>query len=123
MRPGTIRVRANPSSPNSYSLVKQALYANEFCAFPACRWPTDGLFERVNQRIKAQIEKVEDMTGNMDPKTNFALIVIQTELERYKYIVRSYLRARIAKVRTLPAIFFFLEGVEGDSVHCYLLVH
>ena len=34
----------------------------------------------------------------MDPKTNFALIVIQTELERCKYIVRSYLRARIAKV-------------------------
>lgn len=39
------------------------------------------------------------MTGDMDPKTNFALIVIQTELERYKYLVRSYLRARIAKVR------------------------
>lgn len=38
------------------------------------------------------------MTGDMDPKTNFALIVIQTELERYKFLVRSYLRARIAKV-------------------------
>lgn len=42
------------------------------------------------------------MTGDMDPKTNFALIVIQTELERYKYIVRSYLRARIAKVSSSP---------------------
>ncbi len=40
------------------------------------------------------------MTGDMDPKTNFALIVIQTELERYKYLVRGYLRARIAKVRS-----------------------
>lgn len=38
------------------------------------------------------------MTGDMDPKTNFALIVIQTELERYKYLVRSYLRARMAKI-------------------------
>lgn len=38
------------------------------------------------------------MTGNMDPKTNFALIVIQTELERYKFLVRSYLRARMAKI-------------------------
>lgn len=56
------------------------------------------MFERVNDRIKAQIEKVEDMTGDMDPKTNFALIVIQTELERYKFLVRSYLRARMAKV-------------------------
>lgn len=61
-------------------------------------WPRDGLIERVNDKIKAQIEKVEDMTGDMDPKTNFALIVIQTELERYKFLVRSYLRARIAKV-------------------------
>lgn len=34
----------------------------------------------------------------MDPKTNFALIVIQTELERFKYLVRSYLRARISKI-------------------------
>lgn len=38
------------------------------------------------------------MTGDMDPKTNFALIVIQTELERFKFLVRSFLRARIAKV-------------------------
>ncbi|KAI0109653.1 hypothetical protein GGR51DRAFT_102163 [Nemania sp. FL0031] len=61
-------------------------------------WPSDGLFERVNDRIKQQIERVEEMTGDMDPKTNFALIVIQTELERFKYLVRSYLRARIAKI-------------------------
>ncbi|RKU42660.1 GINS complex subunit [Coniochaeta pulveracea] len=61
-------------------------------------WPADGLFERVNDKIKNQIEKVEEMTGDMDPKTNFALIVIQTELERYRYLVRSYLRARIAKI-------------------------
>ncbi|KAK2073090.1 hypothetical protein P8C59_007397 [Phyllachora maydis] len=60
-------------------------------------WPAGGLFERVNARIKEQIGTVEDMTGDMDPKTNFALIVIQTELERYKYLVRSYLRARITK--------------------------
>lgn len=52
----------------------------------------------MNERIKRQIEKVEDMTGDMDPKTNFTLVVIQTELERYKFLVRSYLRARIAKV-------------------------
>ncbi|KAI8240916.1 DNA replication complex GINS protein SLD5 [Colletotrichum sp. SAR 10_96] len=61
-------------------------------------WPPDNLFERVNARIKAQIEKVEDLTGDMDPKTNFALIVIQTELERFKFLVRSFLRARIAKI-------------------------
>jgi len=62
------------------------------------RWPADGLIERVNERVKKQIEKVEEMTGDMDAKTNFSLIVIQTELERWKYLVRSYLRTRIAKV-------------------------
>ncbi|KAL2259183.1 hypothetical protein VTK26DRAFT_7237 [Humicola hyalothermophila] len=61
-------------------------------------WPANGLFERINASIKRQIEKVEELTGDMDPKTNFALIVIQTELERYKYLVRSFLRARLAKI-------------------------
>ncbi|KAF7546681.1 hypothetical protein G7046_g9237 [Stylonectria norvegica] len=74
------------------------LWVAERSAPELLEWPADGLFERVNARIKAQIEKVEDMTGDMDPKTNFALIVIQTELERYKFLVRSYLRARIAKI-------------------------
>lgn len=67
------------------------------CADPDS-WPPGGLFERINSNIKRQIERVEDMTGDMDPKTNFSLIVIQTELERFKYLVRSYLRARIAKI-------------------------
>ncbi|KAL7628211.1 GINS complex subunit [Parahypoxylon ruwenzoriense] len=70
----------------------------ERCSPELLDWPADGLFERISERIKQQIEKIEEMTGDMDPKTNFALIVIQTELERYKYVVRSYLRARIAKI-------------------------
>ncbi|PNY25224.1 DNA replication complex GINS protein SLD5, partial [Tolypocladium capitatum] len=58
--------------------------------------------ELLDDRVRRQVEKVEDMTGDMDPKTNFALIVIQTELERYKFLVRSYLRVRVAKVPTSP---------------------
>ena len=34
----------------------------------------------------------------MDPKTSFRVVVMQTELERWKFLVRSFLRARIAKV-------------------------
>jgi len=62
------------------------------------RWPKDGLIERVTNRIKKQIELVEEMTGDMDPKTNFSLIIIQTEVERWKFLIRSYLRSRIAKI-------------------------
>ncbi|CBY02031.1 similar to GINS DNA replication complex subunit Sld5 [Plenodomus lingam JN3] len=59
-------------------------------------WPSE-LMERVLERIRRQIEMVEDQTGSMDPKTNFKLIIIQTELERFKFLVRSFLRARIKK--------------------------
>jgi hypothetical protein len=34
----------------------------------------------------------------MDSKANFTLVILQTELERFKFLVRSFLRARIAKV-------------------------
>ncbi|MCJ1450840.1 GINS complex subunit [Mycoblastus sanguinarius] len=60
-------------------------------------WPGT-LMERVLERTKQQIELVEEQTGNTDPKANFRLIIIQTELERFKFLVRSFLRARIAKI-------------------------
>lgn len=60
-------------------------------------WP-DALMERILERIRRQIELVEEQTGNTDPKANFRLIIIQTELERFKFLVRSFLRARIAKI-------------------------
>ncbi|KAI4247487.1 MAG: hypothetical protein L6R40_001435 [Gallowayella cf. fulva] len=60
-------------------------------------WPAT-LMERVLGRIHQQIEVVEEQVGNVDPKTNFRLIIIQTELERFKFLVRSFLRTRIAKI-------------------------
>ena len=50
-----------------------------------------------------KIEQIEDQTGSADPKTNFRLIVIQTELERFKFLVRSFLRTRLAKVLHHPS--------------------
>ena len=38
---------------------------------------------------------------SISPKTNFKLIIIQTELERFKFLVRSFLRARIKKVNSV----------------------
>ena len=47
---------------------------------------------------------METETGNLDPTSNYRLILIQTELERVKYLIRSYLRIRMHKVRaSLPA--------------------
>ncbi|CAI6335218.1 unnamed protein product [Periconia digitata] len=64
-------------------------------------WPEE-VVERVLERIRRQIELVEDQTGDMDPKTGFRLIVVQTELERFKFLVRSFLRARLRKIDAHP---------------------
>lgn len=38
------------------------------------------------------------MNATADPSANFRLVIVQTELERFKFLVRSLLRARMAKV-------------------------
>ncbi|KAH8602722.1 hypothetical protein B0O99DRAFT_7483 [Bisporella sp. PMI_857] len=73
-------------------------WVNERACPELLPWPKDGLIDRVTALIKIQISKVEEMTGDMDPKTNFGLIIIQTEVERWKFLVRSYLRCRISKI-------------------------
>jgi hypothetical protein len=75
-------------------------------------WPED-IVERVLERIRAQIELVEEQTGSLEPKTNFRLIVIQTEVERFKFLVRSFLRARLRKVSCV--LFFLVCWVWGDE--------
>ncbi|KAL9615240.1 MAG: hypothetical protein Q9167_000334 [Letrouitia subvulpina] len=66
-------------------------------------WPS-ALMDRVLERVRLQIEVVEDQFGNTDPKTNLRLVIIQTELERFKFLVRSFLRARISKVGPRPQL-------------------
>ncbi|KAH7410295.1 hypothetical protein DE146DRAFT_345970 [Phaeosphaeria sp. MPI-PUGE-AT-0046c] len=93
-------------------------------------WPSD-LMDRVSSRIRRQIESVEDQTGNMDPKTNFKLIIVQTELERFKFLVRSFVRARLKKIHQHPLHIQALHNASIDSVqpllapfeHQYLTSH
>ncbi|KAL1597134.1 GINS complex subunit [Paraconiothyrium brasiliense] len=92
-------------------------------------WPAE-LMERVLERIRRQIELVEDQTGSMDPKTNFQLIVVQTELERFKFLVRSFLRARLKKIDAHPLHILALH-TDADELrpllspaeHQYLTSH
>lgn len=72
-------------------------WANERCAPELLPWPA-ALVARVSARLRAQIAAVEERTGRADPGGGFALVVVQTELERVKFLVRSLLRARLAKV-------------------------
>ncbi|KAF2747193.1 GINS complex, Sld5 component [Sporormia fimetaria CBS 119925] len=89
-------------------------------------WPEE-LMGRVLERIRRQIDIIEEATGSMDASTNFKLIIIQTELERFKFLVRSFLRARLKKIDAhphhilslLPAQPSLLSGTE----HAYLTNH
>ncbi|GAB7366657.1 hypothetical protein MBLNU230_g8640t1 [Neophaeotheca triangularis] len=74
-----------------------------------------GLVDRIMDRIKTQIETIEELTGSMDPKANFKLVVIQTELERFKFLVRSFLRARIAKIDQCPH-HYLQTSAASDSI-------
>ncbi|QIW98835.1 hypothetical protein AMS68_004353 [Peltaster fructicola] len=85
---------------DSRKLDLQALtraWVNERGAPELLPYPTT-LMDRTTDRIRSQIETIETMASAMDPSANFKLVVLQTELERYKFLVRSFLRARIAKI-------------------------
>lgn len=70
---------------------------------------------------------MEEQTGNMDPKANFKLIIIQTELERFKFLVRSFLRARIKKIDTHPLHILNLHrddpSLLSPNEYQYLTAH
>ena len=61
-----------------------------------------------------KIEAIEDMNATADPSANFRLVIVQTELERFKFLVRSLLRARMAKVRDMAT---GLRVCNADN-HC-----
>ncbi|EEQ92565.1 GINS complex subunit 4 [Blastomyces dermatitidis ER-3] len=70
-------------------------------------WPGP-LMERVMERVRRQIEKIEDLTAaasdpsatnpSTNPTTNLKLSILQTDLSRTQYIIRSLLRQRLSKL-------------------------
>ena len=65
--------------------------------------------------VEEKIELLEEQTGTMDPKTSFRLIIVQTELERFKFLMRSFLRSRIAKVGLNHVLVYAWSTLWGIS--------
>ncbi|TKA53646.1 hypothetical protein B0A55_10688 [Friedmanniomyces simplex] len=59
----------------------------------------------------------------MDPQANFTLVILQTELERFKFLVRSFLRARIAKIDACPHHYLTLPALLSPLERQYLASH
>ncbi|KAK9367767.1 hypothetical protein V1509DRAFT_625259 [Lipomyces kononenkoae] len=58
------------------------------------------LLDTILDRVRGQIEVIEEYTTSADSSGNAKLKVlfVETELERVKFLVRGYLRARIHKI-------------------------
>ncbi|KAK6438434.1 GINS complex subunit [Oleoguttula sp. CCFEE 5521] len=99
-------ILASVSSPTTHAntLDLQALtraWVNERSAPELLPYPAD-LIARVSGRLSAQILKIESLTSTNNPGLKSTLVIYQTELERVKFLLRSYLRARLAKIDAYP---------------------
>ncbi|RDL29935.1 putative SLD5 Part of GINS, replication multiprotein complex [Venustampulla echinocandica] len=105
----------SPSQPSGEADLQSLTRAwiNERGTTELLPWPQDNLIDRISTRIKSQVERIEQLTGDMDPTTNFTLIILQTELERWKFLTRSYLRARLSKID--KHTLFYLSTPEGRA--------
>lgn len=75
------------------------------------------LLDRLMENLRQQIELVERESGNQDPTVNFKLIIVQTDLERVKFTIRAYLRARMHKIDEQAV---YLVSPEGRDVRGHL---
>jgi GINS complex subunit 4 len=96
------------------------------------------LLQTIMARVQAQITKIEDLS-NSDPNStngssnqnlNLTLSILQTDLSRTQFLVRSLLRCRLAKITKHAA--FYLEqlnqreskdGLLGESEVQFLRSH
>ncbi|POS87343.1 hypothetical protein EPUL_003357 [Erysiphe pulchra] len=107
-------VGTEPSGEEDLRALTRA-WVNERATTELLEWPQDGLITRCRTRVKDQIDLVERLTGNMDPKKNFSLIIIQTDVERWKFMIRSYLRTRLAKIQK-----FTLHYLSSPELQAHL---
>ncbi|OOQ84411.1 putative GINS DNA replication complex subunit Sld5 [Penicillium brasilianum] len=102
--------RGPGASPESAALDHQQLtrfWVAERAVSELLPWPAP-LMERVMDRVRIQIETIEDLAASSadthlsntthNPNLNLRLSILQTDLARTQFIIRSLLRARLAKL-------------------------
>jgi GINS complex subunit 4 len=102
----------SPNTPHPRFLDQQALtraWINERVAPELLPYPAE-LIDRCSKAVAKQIEVLEGLAGSGygggDDAAGggsggggvFEMVVLQTELERFRFLMRGFLRARISKV-------------------------
>ncbi|RKP14341.1 hypothetical protein BJ684DRAFT_8731 [Piptocephalis cylindrospora] len=68
------------------------------------------LVQRIRHDLEQHAELVESQLEINDPEKRFFATIQQAELERARYILRSYLRARLSKLEKYP--LYYLENAD-----------
>jgi GINS complex subunit 4 len=90
-------------------------------------WPAE-LMQRVMQRVREQISRIEDMSsgggagyqgpageGGGNQNLNLVLSILQTDLSRTQFVVRSLLRQRLAKITRFAMFYLASLQAPGDT--------
>lgn len=109
-------------------------WISERCAPDLLPYPTE-LMERVMTRVQHQINTIEDLASGMGDgysttttatnkgvnsrqNANLTLSILQTDLSRTQFLVRSFLRQRLAKLTKFAV--FYLSTLDVDEKNVYL---
>jgi GINS complex subunit 4 len=101
-------------------------WTTERCTSHLQAYPAD-LLRIIMARVQAQIMKIEDLS-NSDPNStngtsnqnlNLTLSILQTDLSRTQFLVRSLLRCRLAKITKYAG--FYLEQLNTSDTKDGLL--
>ncbi|KIX03639.1 uncharacterized protein Z518_07192 [Rhinocladiella mackenziei CBS 650.93] len=110
-------------------------WTSERCAPDLLPYPSE-LMDRVITRVQQQISRIEDLAsgigdqystsatgagtnGSGTTNANLVLSILQTDLSRTQFLVRSLLRQRLAKL-TKHAVFYLSRTLESDIKTRYL---
>lgn len=108
-----------------YVLLTRA-WTTERCTPTLQPYPAS-LISRTMTRIRTQISKIEDLTAgiydgyqnfeNNQANLNLILSILQTDLSRHQFLMRSYLRQRLAKISKYATYYakYHLDAEQTDE--------
>ncbi|GKZ34439.1 GINS complex subunit [Aspergillus brasiliensis] len=124
---------ADTSTPESTALDHQLLtrfWVAERAVPELLPWPAS-LMERMMERVRRQIESIEDLAASStDPitttttstqsstnaaTTNLKLSILQSDLSRTQYLIRSLLRQRLSKLTAHSMHYLLLISRPNDT--------
>ncbi|KAB8074735.1 hypothetical protein BDV29DRAFT_201213 [Aspergillus leporis] len=120
--------RNDASKPESAALDHQLLtrfWVAERGVSELLPWP-GALMDRMMERVRKQIETIEDLAASSDPTPtptnnnnnptlNLKLSILQTDLSRAQYLIRSVLRQRLAKLTKNSMYYLLLVSPQTHS--------